>query len=86
MSFKITITETRMVNKIAGKDWAEVGEEEVARDDAFCSDPDAPKTRLTKVYDYTPEITKVLPETREVLSQVVGELDLKAVVKAINGL
>ena len=86
MSFKITITETRMVNKIAGNDYAVIGQEERERDPKFCSGADEPKTRMFDVYDYTPEITKVLPETRELLTQVVDELDLAAVIKAVNGL
>jgi len=37
-------------------------------------------------YDYTPEIEKMVDVTREIYAQDTAELDLKAVIKAINGL
>jgi len=39
-----------------------------------------------KRYDYTPEIEKVVDVTREIYAQDTAELDLKAVIKAINGI
>lgn len=83
MSFKITITETRMVNKITGKEWRVVRKEEK---DSILSRSDDQKVFVEDVYDYTPEIKKLLPETREILIQVVDDLDLAAVIKAVNGL
>ncbi len=37
-------------------------------------------------YDYTPEIEKRVKVIREIYCQNTDELDLKAVIKAINGL
>ena len=37
-------------------------------------------------YDYTPEIEKRVEVKTEILRQVVDELDLEKVIKAINGI
>jgi hypothetical protein len=86
MSFKITITETRIVKKIVGKDYVVIGSKEVERDLSFRSSPNEPKTRVDPVYGYSPEIEKSVPETVTVLEQTVDLLDLKTVIAAINGM
>lgn len=66
-----------------------VGEKEVAREKSIYDsimDPDAPKTRIEKVYGYTPPVDKVSEEVIDVYAQKVEDLDLAAVIKAINGL
>jgi len=35
-------------------------------------------------YDYTPEVEKVVKEEREIYTQEVEELDLVAVIEAVN--
>lgn len=87
MGYKITITETRRVVRTAGKVWEKVGEKEVEREPRFFSqETPEPKTRIEPVYGYTPAIEKEVSETRDVLTQEVDELDLAAVIRAINGL
>lgn len=86
MSFKITITETRDVKKIVGKEWAVIGTKEVRRDDNFLTPQQPEETRIVEVRGYTPEIEKIVPETRTVLEQSVDTLDLVSVIKAINGI
>lgn len=73
--FKIEITEIRNQITIEGKEWTVIGEEYKEGDE-----------RPTKKYGYTPEIEKVTQQTRSVLIQCVDELNLAAVIKAINNL
>lgn len=87
MSYKITITETRKVKKLVGKDWAVLSTKEVPRDTTFYrGDKNEPKTRIEEVHGYTPEIEKMVEETRFVLEQVVDDMNVTAVIKAINKL
>jgi hypothetical protein len=67
--YTITITETRLVNKVCGKEWK----------------PEFTNGDKTE-YGYTPEIEKQVEEKRDVLTQVVDEIDLPAVIRAINKL
>lgn len=83
-SYKITIEETRIVTTKSGKDWRKVDDEEIVRDDKYCIDEDEPKTRIRDVMGYTPEIEKDIPETREIFSQIVDELNISSVITAIN--
>ena len=68
--FIITIRETRVQEKVRGKDWRVVGKDE-NKDDK---------------YGYTPEITKSVEVDTQVFEQSVDNLDLVKVVKAINGI
>jgi hypothetical protein len=87
MSYKITIEETREIKKLVGKEWATLGTKEVERDERYYArEKDEPKTRIEEVRGYTPEIEKTVTETRQILVQVVDELDLSDVIRAINGL
>jgi hypothetical protein len=87
MSYEITITETRTVKKVLPKQWKVIGTKEVERNLGFYEGRiDEPRTRTEEVYGYTPEVETVQQESREVLKQEVDELDLKAVIIAINGL
>jgi hypothetical protein len=79
--FKITIEETRPIQKRVGKQWKIVGQEEKP-----FTQIDREGTYTADVYGYTPEVETVIDETRTVLAQKVDELDLKAVIAAINGL
>jgi hypothetical protein len=77
--FRITIEETLPVTKTIGKRWEKVGQkEEVNREGT--------DTYLADVMGYTPEVETVVDETFTRLVQEVDELDLKAVITAINGL
>lgn len=87
MSYEITIKQTRTVRKVQPQRWMVVGTKEVERESRFYQHNDKePVTRIEQVYGYTPEVETVQEETREVLKQEVDELDLKAVIRAINGL
>lgn len=74
--FKITIEETRTVFKTVGKEWGVVDQIEIAPG----------SDTLKNVMGYTPLTEKAVPETKEVYAQTVEELDLHAVIKAINKL
>lgn len=74
--FKITIEETRTVVKTVGKEWGIVDQVPITDGDEV----------LKNVMGYTPLIEKAVPETKEVYAQTVEELDLHAVIKAINKL
>ena len=84
--FKITIEETKTVKKVSGKEWAKIDTEEVEREGRYAMGENEPKTRIKDVMGYTPEIEKLVSVTREVLVQVVDDLDLAKVIKAINNL
>ncbi len=88
MSYKITITETTIVTKTVGKVWDVIGEKEVMRGIDLYErlEPGEPKTRIEQIRGYTPEIEKQQEVSREVLSQEVENLDLVAVIKAINSI
>lgn len=70
MAYTITITKTETVTRKVGKEWKVIGQ-----------DPDQ-----TDVYGYTPEIEKEVETETKILEQTVVDLDLHAVIKAINGL
>ena len=87
MAYQITITQTRTVKTMAGKEWTIIGTKEVPRDASYYrDDSNQPKTRIEEVRGYTPEIEKLQVQTVEVLKQQVDDLDLAAVIKAINKL
>ncbi len=68
--YKITIIETKIEEKPAGKEWEMVGE---------CEDSTKPR------YDYTPEIMKKQQVETKIYEQSTEVLDLKAVIRAVNG-
>lgn len=74
--FKITIEETRTVVKTVGKEWAIVDQVPITDGGEV----------LKNVMGYTPLIEKPVPETKEIYAQTVEELDLHAVIRAINKL
>ena len=87
MSYEITIKQKRVVRTTTGKNWAVIGtEEEERKEDFYSQDASQPKTRIKEVYGYTPEVEKAQTVEVEVLKQVVDDLDLAAVIKAINKL
>lgn len=71
--YEITIREKKETRKVIPKKWAIVGQTQ-----------DAKSGQLADQYDYTPETETIVTEDREVLKQVVEDLDLAAVIKAIN--
>lgn len=73
MSYEIIIRHKRQIVSKVGNDWAVVGQE--VKNGAACN-----------VFGYTPEIEKTVDVDRLVLHQVVDEIDLAAIIKAVNGL
>lgn len=82
--YKITIQETKTVNTIAGKEWAKLDTVEVERECPVREGES--KTRIKDVMGFTPEIEKQGTVTRDILIQVVDQLDVEAVIKAINNI
>ena len=72
--YTIRIDRTEMVEKECGRRWEQVRTEEEAKN---CEDG---------VYGYTPPIVKPVEVDTKVLEQTVDDLDLNAVIKAINKL
>jgi hypothetical protein len=77
MAFKVTIEQTRDVVKTVGKEWKPMGQEQ--KEGAFDC-----KVYLSDIYGYTPEISKTVTVTEKVYEQIVDDLDLKAVINAVN--
>jgi len=86
MSYEITITETKTVEKTINPEWKKIGEEEVERDTRWSDGDDEPKTRISEVMGYTPSIEKSIEETSEIYRQTVEVLDMSDVIKSINNL
>jgi len=86
MSFTITIVEKREVIEVAGKDWKKIDDVEVIRETGMYDvrTDDDPKTRIKEIMGYTPEVEKRVIKEVEILKQVVEDLDLAAVIKAVN--
>jgi len=86
MSFTITIIETKEVVEVAGKEWRKLDDVEVVRETGMYDvrSDDDPKTRIKEIMGYTPEIEKRVIKEVEILKQVVEDLDLAAVIKAVN--
>ena len=83
--YKITIEQTKEETKIEGKEWVVVGSEEVKRDVQFLmGDNDEPKTIIVDKHDYSPEITKKRMVTTKVYEQIVDDLNMQAVLDAVN--
>jgi hypothetical protein len=80
MSYRITITRIETVMKKLGQEWRVTGEEPMY--------PGSPEQAAIKkqTWGYTPEIEKETAEETEVLKQTVQNIDLAAVIKAINNL
>ena len=84
--FTVTITETKGIT-VRDRKWAVIDSKEVDRESHYyASDPEEPKTRIADVYGYTPEIETIVTKEVEILKQTVENLDLAAVIKAVNKL
>jgi hypothetical protein len=66
--YKITVEITETVTKNVGKKWLRIG----------TTGDGMPE------YGYTPEIEKEVEEKKTIYTQVIANLDLYAVIKAIN--
>jgi len=91
MSYEIIITKIEIQEVESGNEWTQVGEQPLTEDDVKQSiyDPGLMKTdevKLKKKFGYTPRIVKSQAVTTEIYRQTVSELDLSAVIKAVNKL
>lgn len=87
MSYEIIIKQKRTITKMVGPEWVQVGTDEVERNSRYLTDSKEPKTRIEPRFGYAPDkIERQVEVDEEVLHQRVDDLDLKLVVKAINGL
>lgn len=68
--YKITITETKTETKKIGKEWCQG------------ADPENGDSG----WGYSPEIEKDIDVQRKILEQEIDDIDIKTVIKAINGL
>lgn len=85
--YEITINRKQTIIKPASPEWVVLGTEEVDRDERYYRHQEnEPKTRIKDVMGYAPAIDKPHTESIEILKQTVDELDLAAVIKAINNL
>ena len=83
--YEIIITKKTAEKSIEGHEWEVVGEEPIEKDGELliAHHPDG-EIILRRVYGYTPEIVKEREVERLILKQTVDDLDLAAVIKAIN--
>ena len=72
--YEITIKEYSTEIRKAGKDWARIMSDEVAKEKGVDS------------WGYTPEIEKEKTIQREIFKQNITDLDLISVIKAVNGI
>ena len=90
MPYTITITEIRTEKKKVQPDYCVIGTDEVARKPEFLSldepDPKEPKTRIVDVRGYPPAVGREVEKKITLLEQTVDQMDLKAVIKAINSI
>lgn len=85
MSYEITITKTEVQEVESGGDWTVVGEELAKPPEGIIfSGDDVDNLKLKNIWDYTPKITKSEIVTTEIYRQVVKELELPEVIRAIN--
>lgn len=89
--YEISITKIEMKELPAGKNWAVVAERPITEEDVRESpfsydDEDIAKFNLKQIYGYTPAQTKLKEVTTTVLKQQVEQLNLVAVIKAINSI
>ena len=77
--YEITIKKTETTRKVVGKEWKVVGQEE--KKGEFSG-----KIEKNDKWGYTPEVEKLVESTILVLTQNVENLNVAAVIKAINGL
>ena len=86
--YKITIKKTEIKETPAGSNWAVIGErlpgeEKLPEEEESRTERNA---LVLKVYGYTPPITKKEEQETEIYKQSVEDLDLSAVIIAINNL
>lgn len=90
MPFKITITQTKKVTKNVGGEWVVVGqrvpnEEEIERLRRYSEDKPLTIGALN-VHGDRPIVEREVEVDVKVLEQEVENLDLTAVIKAVNGI
>lgn len=78
--FEITIKEITSETKTVGSIWEVVGQEDSGIRDS------KGEAVLQNKYGYTPAIEKSVPISRDLYQQTIKDLDLPAVIKAINGI
>jgi len=79
MNYTIKIQKTEIIKKASGREWKQIGVKEQQIEYSN-------KTELVPEYGYTPEIEREVEVVTDVLCQTVSDLDLAAVIKAINKL
>ena len=89
MSYEIIITKTEVREVESGAEWTQVGEELLTEDDVKQSIYDRgivskDAIKLKAVFGYTPKIIKSETVTTEIYRQTMPEIDLPAVIRAIN--
>lgn len=87
MSFKITIEQTTIVTKIVRGEHTIIGEEqEEAKFKHYQESGEKQPIIMKKLYGYAPDREDEVKKEVKVFEQVVEELNLSAVIKAINNL
>jgi hypothetical protein len=93
--YEITITKTATETRLSGKEWGIIGKRLVTDEDIKPSAYESYSVLRDKVLagnvilmeqlGYTPEIEKQVEVKREIFKQIVEDLNLVAVINAING-
>ena len=84
--YEIIITKTKVQEVESGGDWTVIGEELAIPEAIPLSADDLDGLKLKKIYGYTPKVIGSKAVTTEIFRQTVPDLDLPAVIKAVNRL
>lgn len=83
MSYEITITKTETQRIWCGGEWTTIEERPLTEKEAANTFTTG-RSQLKTIYGYTPKIVKYEPVTNEIYKQTIPEIDLPAVIRAVN--
>ena len=83
MPYEITITKTETREVESGGEWTAIEKRPLTEEEAKDTFTTG-KLQLKTVYGFTPKITKSETVTIEIYRQVVKELELPEIIRAIN--
>lgn len=86
MKYTIVIKQEIKEEKEEKTEYQKIGSREVARAAEFVTEGNPAETRIEDVYGYPPARREIVASEMVILKQEVEDLDIKAVIKAVNGI
>ena len=83
MSYEITITKIEVREVESGVEWTTIEKRPLTEEEAEQTYATLRSQQKT-IYGYTPKIVRSEPVTTEIYRQTMPEIDLPAVIKAVN--